>query len=434
MVGLAGDLTHGDKDLLRTLLILSRLRGEDSTGIAAIDNKTSEASVIKVVGTPDNLFDTLRFDRMTMYDKSIIIGHTRKTTVGGTSRYTAHPFEFGDLVGVHNGTLDNWRALPGSTLATDSMMLYRNMAENGVRETIEEVKGAYALVWYNSADNTLNFLRNSQRTLYYGFLNNYKKIIWASEPWMIHVAVNRSSTNSLDDMAPKDEPLRETQILDEDKWFKVRIGNGAKPLTFLGEEELKGGVKAFSPAPFHQQGIGRSPWDWETLVEDANEPPPKVKVPLLPAPNQVTTPSAVASTTTNKSSASSKQTSGSSSSQATRQSKPTLTLVHDSKKSGSGQSTDGGKVDSTLKKQIKQLFGDDGFDDSMPTFDNEIKGFGAAILTKAMFENQTKQECSFCSADVSFEDAKGGAIHRWISPVEFVCKGCTHVLKGEMNG
>ena len=396
LVGMCGDLSSADKEVMRTLLILSTLRGEDSSGVAVVPKKSAEASVLKAVGSPFELFALSRFEStLSLYDKRVVIGHTRKATVGGISKYTAHPFVSDHLVGVHNGTLTNWRTLPGDTLATDSMTLFAAMARGGVRETIEATEGAYALVWWNEEDATLNFLRNNQRSLYYAFSEDFKKMFWASEPWMLNVAVGRKM--KLADLSAKGDDPCYTAPFEEDTWFRVKVGEGKDPIVFLPPqgEELKGGVKkpvVFSP-PFRPPY--RSPFHWEADAEgdELNDPlPPR----LLPAPTQ--TADGVMTTigrTVNS-------TNSGRTSQHSHREKRTLTLVADNKNDSSEQSA---------------------------VFSDEVEGFQGKPLTKAEFE-KTDQECAFCGSNVDYEDARTGGIDRFISEYSFICTGCTSQRQG----
>lgn len=397
LFGAAGKLTYGDKEILRHLAILSTLRGEDSAGMVVVDDKGS-ASITKTVGTAFDLFDTTGFDKLSMYGKHAVIGHTRKATVGGISKRTAHPFNYDSIFGAHNGTLRNWRSLPGDTLDTDSMTLYSLISRVGLREAIEQTEGAYALTYWDATDNTLNILRNSERLLHYCFSDDFKKIFWASESWMLHVAINRSRDVSMANLAREGEPKEYTASVEPDTWWRVKIGGGKEALTFLRDhdETLKGGVvKPAYKAPFPTTGsysrgyTGNSPWDWKGQ-QPTNAQSPKSENGVAATPP--TNPSTSASQATT------------STSQATQPQRPMLTLVTDSKKSGSETS----KADE--------------LDD--PVFDNEVVGFNGRPLDKASFD-KTDCKCSFCQRDVDFDEARRDGIAMWLDAESFVCSTCT---------
>ncbi len=191
IVGVAGSLTKLEEDAIKDLLVVDSIRGEDSTGSAFI-NRQGGIEVVKTVGDPFQLFDTVRFGACMRQANKCIIGHNRSATVGKVVRKNAHPFEFPTLVGVHNGTLKNKYSLKESHhFDTDSEALYHNIHQYGLEQTIPEVDGAYTLVWYSSEDATINFLRNKERPLFYAFNDKQTCLFWASEIWMLMGAMHR---------------------------------------------------------------------------------------------------------------------------------------------------------------------------------------------------------------------------------------------------
>ena len=155
LVGVAGDLTAKEDKILRTLLILDTVRGEDSTGIAAIP-KFGDAVVVKTVGPAFELFNLKKYENTINKQNRVVIGHNRFATQGAVNKANAHPFEFDTLVGVHNGTLRNKSKLKdANTFVVDSENLYHHIEQEGLRDAIDTVDGAYALVWWNKNEETL---------------------------------------------------------------------------------------------------------------------------------------------------------------------------------------------------------------------------------------------------------------------------------------
>lgn len=193
LVGVAGTTLKAHDDAFVDMLILDSLRGEDSTGVAFVPRSpNAEASVVKKVGDPFQLFDSDAFKTGLNRLNKVLIGHNRYATVGTVSRKTAHPFELDKLIGVHNGTLKNkWELHEGNKFEVDSQALYHHIQEKGLANAIKTVKGAYALVWWDKDQETLNFLRNDQRPLFMAFAKDNKTLMWASEAWMLSVASSR---------------------------------------------------------------------------------------------------------------------------------------------------------------------------------------------------------------------------------------------------
>lgn len=190
LVGIAGAVTFNLEKTFRYLLQLDTVRGPHSTGVAMV-RTNGDNKVVKKLGTPwEGLFDSKDFEEYLKGGSfNVLLGHNRWATKGKISAKNAHPFDFDTLVGAHNGTLRSVRDLDDNTqFEVDSENLYHHMERNGVAETVKVLDGAFALTWYNKEESTINFIRNSERPLYYCFTEDRKAIIWASEDWMIEVA------------------------------------------------------------------------------------------------------------------------------------------------------------------------------------------------------------------------------------------------------
>ena len=191
LIGCAGNITFKEEKVLRTLLILDSLRGEDSTGVAFIPAK-DEPLVAKELGSPFNLFDSKRFVNGMRVINRAILGHNRYATMGGVSRANAHPFEFDSLIGMHNGTLRNkYKLEDHAQFSVDSENLYHHIDKRGLRSALDVVDGAYALTWWDKHNETVNLLRNSERHLYIASNTENTVLFWASESWMLEVACSR---------------------------------------------------------------------------------------------------------------------------------------------------------------------------------------------------------------------------------------------------
>ena len=206
IVMVAGAVGIKEEKMMRTLLVLDTLRGEDSTGIAAIP-KIGEVIVAKELGSPYDLFPSRKFVSAMKRANRAIIGHNRFATSGGVSKATAHPFDFNTLVGVHNGTLRNkWQLDDATEFSVDSENLYHHIEKNGLKDALRIVDGAYALVWWDKMTDTMNLLRNKERPMYIAASEDNKTIFSASESWMLTIAANRSEikikeiTNTVEDM------------------------------------------------------------------------------------------------------------------------------------------------------------------------------------------------------------------------------------------
>lgn len=191
IVGAAGSITFTEEKMVKTMLQLDTIRGPHSTGLFG-GRVTGANEIFKKMGTPWEVSEYKGWDKFWSNTFNILIGHNRWATQGAINHVNAHPFNHDHIYGVHNGSLNKStrkNLLDDSHLfEVDSENLYYHMAKNGVDDTVKNLDGAFALVWHDANEGTLNMTRNDQRTLYFCYSKDRKTIFWASEDWMIHVA------------------------------------------------------------------------------------------------------------------------------------------------------------------------------------------------------------------------------------------------------
>lgn len=233
IVGVAGNLFKKDVDTFNDLLYMDALRGKDSTGVAAIKTD-GNWDIIKNVGLPSDLMELKSYDRFVHTSARALIGHNRYGTMGAKTKANAHPFGMTNVVGVHNGTITDAskRAMKdGVDFGTDSEAVYYNIDWYGVENTIPKLEGAWALVFYHEPTNTLNFIRNDKRPLFYGFSDDMKQLYWASEAYMLRAAASRNGIK-----------FREDKLFafQEDTLYKFELTKGAASFEEPERVKLKG--------------------------------------------------------------------------------------------------------------------------------------------------------------------------------------------------
>lgn len=192
LVGAMGLVNLTNKKAVMQLLTIDVIRGSDSTGLALVNNLL-DVSVIKKAMNPIDFLDLKSVDEELTWMSNCIIGHNRNATRGAVSNNSAHPFDFTNLVGAHNGTLKNCNELDDNRdFDVDSENLYHHMNNNGVEDTFNKMDGAFALTWFDKTDNCLYFLRNNQRPLCYCITKDNKTMFWASEAWMLYGILSRN--------------------------------------------------------------------------------------------------------------------------------------------------------------------------------------------------------------------------------------------------
>ena len=260
--GVFGEIGWRDQTALGILSTFSQLRGRHSTGLGIVYTKKKiPPRVLKAVGGQEALARAYEKDfEPTSWQSRIVgarclVGHSRFATVGWVSKENAHPFLEKHILGCHNGTIPNHflKSLGQYSRAlSDSQVLLREIASGcEVATVLEKICGAWALVWFDTKARRLNMARNKERTLFIARANAGKTVYWASEAWMLSLALSRVDI-------PFDPP--EAVIAD-------------KHLVWVMEADGKVAVERVSHTP------GRSPATYQKVTPTATVTPlfPKIR-------------------------------------------------------------------------------------------------------------------------------------------------------------
>jgi predicted glutamine amidotransferase len=202
MCGLVGvvskNLSFKHHEVFQQMLVFDTVRGFDSTGIAAIGK--SGWVVEKEVLTAAEFLELSGYNaRPFSHFKNnpfALIGHNRKATQGKIVPENAHPFEFENIVGAHNGTIPTHNLLKFkgySKFDIDSQILYNEIDTFSIEDVWAKTNGAMALSWYDKRTDRVHLIRNKERPLFIAQSKDNSAMFWASEPWMIRVATSRCS-------------------------------------------------------------------------------------------------------------------------------------------------------------------------------------------------------------------------------------------------
>lgn len=160
----------GMERVIRDLLFVDTLRGEDATGLYVVE-KNGESRLAKdAVDGPTFLAYNENIDAMLSQAEThqFILGHNRSATQGKASSVDfAHPIQVPDKITlVHNGTLNYWpEKWDKNTTPHDSTAIAHIIAKHGVQYFLNTCNGAFSLVWHDMEKNTINFFRNEERPM-----------------------------------------------------------------------------------------------------------------------------------------------------------------------------------------------------------------------------------------------------------------------------
>lgn len=168
--------------LFSQALYANALRGADSTGIFSI---TKEGNIHLIKDNVDaNTFlksNDIKKEFENYYLNSrILVGHNRAATKGNITDKNAHPFLINDTVLVHNGTIYEHKLLANTE--TDSEAICSAISEKPYKEVLENISGAFALIFYKANEKKLYVIKNKERPLWIISTNEFDFI--CSEPKM----------------------------------------------------------------------------------------------------------------------------------------------------------------------------------------------------------------------------------------------------------
>lgn len=215
------------------LYLLSRERGEDSCGFTNISNHCW------YTGKPDLFVNIDYYNKHVSNVRNTFLGHTRKKTRGKVTLKNAHPFDVGNIIGTHNGTIYNYKTVAknlGVVLEdddVDSLILYRAIDEVGIKKALPEFAGSLGLAYWDTRNESLNLYRFDKPLfygmkdgiLYYASLEKYLKSLGCEEIKEIqeHTLYQIKNGKVVDarnlkkDMSPKTKKEWDTYLKDLEK-------------------------------------------------------------------------------------------------------------------------------------------------------------------------------------------------------------------------
>lgn len=192
---LTNKITLDHRKFFEEGLYSDALRGHHGTGMAIV-KKDDTIKVVRKAVTALDFLDMNKVSR-TLIDHCstarFLMGHNRRATKGAHINKNTHPFRHGKITMAHNGSLRNQTLLPDhSKFVVDSDNIAYSLDKIGVEETVRNLVGSYSLVWHNSEDNTVNFIRNDERPMSLATVDGGKTILYGSEPKMIEWLAERN--------------------------------------------------------------------------------------------------------------------------------------------------------------------------------------------------------------------------------------------------
>lgn len=188
-------------DYMRDAFIANQVRGMHSSGMFQVNNKHEISMFKQAVNASEFVATEGAKQILTRVPRSpLTVGHVRHATSGEINDNNAHPFlitrdDGSELVGVHNGTLRDWKSMKGGQkgAVVDSAWAFNMIAEHG-DDAFQYFDGAFAMVWYDTTEpEHVYMVRNKERPLHFLTSKDRRTIIGASELGMLGWLAQRNN-------------------------------------------------------------------------------------------------------------------------------------------------------------------------------------------------------------------------------------------------
>jgi predicted glutamine amidotransferase len=212
IIGLYGDDlnvgAHDKKHFMIEGLIVDTLRGYDSTGIACVSRTLDQE--VQIYKRDMAGYDFIQMKKTAkllenMYKYVAILGHNRSATRGNVNDENSHPFQYGSITQVHNGTVTNADSLVPAkdrpkSAHVDSAQVCHAFNYESPEEMLPRLVGGYSLVWWDDTDASLNFARNESKPMYLAFEVTRQAMFFASEAEMLTLLTKRNGIKIQEDI------------------------------------------------------------------------------------------------------------------------------------------------------------------------------------------------------------------------------------------
>ena len=175
------------RNIVESLALAMQDRGKDSTGLVGLFGNGA-TKLYKDTESAEKFIEDARFEKLIESNPACIIGHTRFATVGEVSKRNAHPFRRGQIIGAHNGGVENYLEL-NKSVQVDSEVIFALLKKhkNNYKKAFKRLSGDFAIVWTNTDERHSLYLVRDGNPLYYAFVPKLKTMFWSSTEMPLNI-------------------------------------------------------------------------------------------------------------------------------------------------------------------------------------------------------------------------------------------------------
>lgn len=180
-------------DFIKDCFLANQVRGVHSSGIFQVAQNYDLKTFKKAVNGSAFIENTEALGIIRQAPRNrVTVGHVRHATQGARDKdENAHPFlitreDGSKLVGVHNGSLRNWRNKKNSKdVDVDSAWAFQMLADENA-DAFEYFDGPFCFVWYDTRDKDVLYVaRNDERPFHFMQSQDGRSMLFASEMGML---------------------------------------------------------------------------------------------------------------------------------------------------------------------------------------------------------------------------------------------------------
>lgn len=207
--------------LIAALGVAMAERGRDSTGIVNILDEEGKATIRK--DTVDACEFFMNGSRKVPDNVIGHMGHTRYATIGAVTKANAHPFHYGNIIGMHNGFVSNYKDI--GTFDVDSMAIFYllDKCNNNYVEALKLLEGSIAAVWTDLRNRYIYMVRH-KNPLFIFHGTNF--VFWCSELFPLQMIACNNNIKGVFVELEQDKVYvidRELQVAIEDVKFSEEV-------------------------------------------------------------------------------------------------------------------------------------------------------------------------------------------------------------------
>lgn len=213
--------------VLEGLILANQARGTDSAGVAAI-NYDGAYDVLKVATHPWRFVQRDDVQSLLRTDAPLMIGHTRMTSMGGDiTDENAHPFVEGNVIGAHNGIINNYMQLD-KTVRVDSQAVFRLLDQHPEAHdyVFPKVSGSCALSWWDGREADALYLVAHNNPLSAAFVPRIKTIFWSSLSEHLEAVLRTAYGTNVHFMNVKQDTIYRIPGEDVYEWQEEQVSFG----------------------------------------------------------------------------------------------------------------------------------------------------------------------------------------------------------------